>query len=187
MLYYSALPMNGEEGTFLCPMNNSELELISSENDRAVNLEIFLSSLSPTQAKELRALDGEMQMSGKAKEDPIREIMALLGDKWSHLILLILRSGQMGHARLKRSIELLSHEESISQRVLTLKLRNLERNGLVSRNISDEIPPRVDYELTLIGDGLTLQSRQLVEWIKNNSRKIEEARICFNETLSDQD
>ena len=140
----------------------------------------FLSELPSAQANSLMALRQEMMANGNAKDDPTRELMALLGDKWSNLILLILASGELGHARLKRAIELLSFETAISQRVLTLKLRSLERNGIVSRTISDDVPPSVTYALTEIGLDLTNHSSELVRWIASNNKKILNARASFH-------
>ena len=150
------------------------------EQDRQGRLAEFLYGLSSQQAHAIGALDAEMQRNGKSKNAPVREIMALLGDKWSHLILLILDTGTLGHAQLKRAIELISFEEAISQRVLTLKLRLLERNGLVARSITSEIPPKVDYSLTECGAELIGKSREIVEWISSNTTEIESARYEYD-------
>ena len=111
--------------------------------------------------------------------------MALLGDKWSHLILLILDTGTLGHAQLKRAIELTSIEEAISQRVLTLKLRQLEKNGLVARSATEDTPPKVDYSLTERGVELIGKSLEIVEWISANSSEIESARLAFDQQFSE--
>ena len=154
---------------------------MNREQDQNDRLADFLSSLPAHQAQAIRGLDAEMQRNGKSKDAPVREIMALLGDKWSHLILLILDTGTLGHAQLKRAIELTSFEEAISQRVLTLKLRQLEKNGLVARSATQDTPPKVDYSLTDRGVELIGKSREIVEWISANSSDIESARLAFDQ------
>lgn len=158
---------------------------LSHDHDPQDRLTDFLSGLSAIQARAIRALDVEMQENGKSKDAPVRDIMALLGDKWSHLILLILETGTLGHAQLKRAIELTSFEEAISQRVLTLKLRQLERNGLVARRVTEDVPPKVDYSLTQRGAELTEKSREIVRWISANSSDIERARSAFDQQFTD--
>ena len=74
-----------------------------------------------------------MANDGAKREDPMREIFARLGDKWSMLILLLLRGGALRHSALKKLISVMAADEPISQRVLTLRLRALERDGLVAR------------------------------------------------------
>src|SRR5271170_3772639 len=78
----------------------------------------------------------------------VREILSRVGDKWSVLTVAMLGDGPKRFSELRRSIE------GISQRMLTLTLRGLERDGLVTRTVFPTIPPRVDYELTK--QGLTL-------------------------------
>lgn len=84
----------------------------------------------------IAALAAEMAAHGHDREDPAREVMGLLGDRWSTLILLVLATGEWRHAELRRTLAQLSAEQAISQRVLTLKLRTLERDGFVFRTIS---------------------------------------------------
>jgi len=78
----------------------------------------------------------------------VREVLSRVGDKWSVQIVALLGDGSKRFSELRRAIE------GISQRMLTLTLRNLERDGLVTRTVFPEIPPRVDYELTRLGETL---------------------------------
>ena len=78
----------------------------------------------------------------------INEVLQRIGDKWSMLIVSKLSDGTMRFSELRREIP------SISQRMLTLSLRGLERDGLVMRTVTPSIPPRVDYELTAAGQSL---------------------------------
>jgi DNA-binding HxlR family transcriptional regulator len=113
------------------------------------------------------------------RDDPVREITARLGDRWSSLLMFALESGTMGHARLRRVICAISAEGKISQRMLTLRLRALERDGLVARKVTPVVPPRVDYSLTPLGQELTDLIRNMVFWIEDHSAEILAARNEF--------
>src|SRR4051812_491515 len=88
----------------------------------------------------------------------VRDVLNRVGDKWSVQIVASLGDGPMRFSELRRTIE------GISQRMLTLTLRGLERDGLVTRTVFAEIPPRVDYELTRLGNTLLEPIQQLAEW-----------------------
>lgn len=101
-------------------------------------------------------------------------VLARIGDKWSVLIVMFLRDGPKRFNELKRTIG------SISQRMLTLTLRGLERDGLVTRTVTPTVPPRVDYELTELGHSLSLPVEALGIWVLDNQNKIAEARREFD-------
>ncbi|MEO5772923.1 MAG: helix-turn-helix domain-containing protein [Sphingomicrobium sp.] len=88
----------------------------------------------------------------------VAPVLNRVGDKWSMLIVMILADGPKRFSELKRAID------NISQRMLTLTLRGLERDGLVTRTVTPTIPPRVDYELTELGASLREPVRALGEW-----------------------
>jgi DNA-binding HxlR family transcriptional regulator len=113
------------------------------------------------------------------RDDPVREITARLGDRWSSLLMFALEAGTMGHAKLRRVICAISHEKQISQRMLTLRLRALERDGLVSRKVTPLVPPRVDYALTPLGHALMGHLRGLILWIEGNQAEILTNRARF--------
>ncbi len=102
---------------------------------------------------------------------PVKDIMASYGDKWSLYTVLLL--GQ--HQRMRFN-ELRCGIEGISQRMLTVTLRSLEENGVVSRTIYPEVPPRVEYQLTPLGESLAKQLLQLAMWAEQNSAEIVKAR-----------
>ncbi|OCZ53348.1 winged helix-turn-helix transcriptional regulator [Acinetobacter seifertii] len=104
-----------------------------------------------------------------------REILDRIGDKWSLYIIASLAKGTMRFNELRRGID------GISQRMLTLTLRGLERDGLVSRTMYPTIPPRVDYELTELGQTLLVPVMALVSWADNNQLAIKEAHQRFDE------
>jgi DNA-binding HxlR family transcriptional regulator len=101
-------------------------------------------------------------------------VLARIGDKWSVLIVSRLGVRPMRFNELKREIG------GISQRMLTLTLRGLERDGLVTRTIFATIPPRVDYELTQLGRSLLEPVMGLSAWALKNIAKIETARERFD-------
>ena len=102
---------------------------------------------------------------------PIKDILARFGDKWSIYTILTL-----GKEEKLRFNELKSQITGVSQRMLTVTLRSLEEDGLVSRQVYPEIPPRVEYSLTPLGQGLLLQLLQLADWAKGNIDQILDAR-----------
>lgn len=130
--------------------------------------------------RELADLAAEMALHGKDRDDPAREVMGLLGDRWSTLILLVLGTGTFRHAELRRTLAQLSAEQAISQRVLTLKLRTLERDGFVARAVTADVPPKVSYALTPLGTDLHAQARGLIDWINARAPQIRDAREGFD-------
>jgi len=110
-----------------------------------------------------------------APQCPIRDVLDRFGDRWSILILLTLSDGKM------RFMELLRAIPDISQRMLAKSLRTLEEDGFVSRRVFPTVPPRVDYELTPMGESLMTQVRALVVWAKDHHDKIRESRALMKE------
>ena len=104
----------------------------------------------------------------------ISDVLARVGDKWSVLVVTRLGSGAMRFNELRRAIG------GISQRMLTLTLRGLERDGLVTRTVFPTIPPRVDYALTPLGRDLLQPVSALGEWATRNQAKIARAREKFD-------
>ena len=125
-----------------------------------------------------------MSAQGIKRTDPVREIPAMLGDRWAALILLVLDIGRWRHAELRRVLGQLGAEGKISQRVMTLKLRAMERNGLVNRFVTRDLPPKVDCELTEMVHSLCDASRGLIEWTRRNQSRIQQARALFRAELT---
>lgn len=106
---------------------------------------------------------------------PIRNILDRFGDKWSILVLLNLKeNGTMRFNELHRSVS------DISQKMLTVTLRTLEADNLVTRTIYPEIPPRVEYQLTEVGDSLLPHIHSLVDWAIENKQIIVESRERYS-------
>ena len=103
----------------------------------------------------------------------VREILDRVGDKWSVFVIALL--GERGH----RFNELRRKIDGISQRMLTLTLRQLERDGLVSRTVHATVPPRVDYALTPLGESVLEPLEGLMRWAAQHGTDIAEARQRF--------
>ncbi|GAA4723302.1 helix-turn-helix transcriptional regulator [Sphingomonas lutea] len=104
----------------------------------------------------------------------ISTLLSRIGDKWTVLVVQTLGQGSHRFNELRREIP------SVSQRMLTLTLRNLERDGLVSRTVTPSIPPRVDYELTELGKSLQKPICGLVTWAMDNVGSIHAAQARFD-------
>jgi DNA-binding HxlR family transcriptional regulator len=104
----------------------------------------------------------------------ISTLLARIGDKWTVLVVKTLGEGSRRFNELRREIP------SVSQRMLTLTLRNLERDGIVSRAVTPSIPPRVDYALTDLGYSLLTPIMALSEWALDNIEAIHEAQARFD-------
>lgn len=141
---------------------------------------IDLAGIDPAHHDGMSQLADDMHLHGYQRHEPVREVFGLLGDRWSTLILLVLAIGIWRHAELQRAIGRLGAEGKISQRMLTLKLRTLERDGLVLRHVTGHIPPRVSYELTSLGRELLNEVRKLIGWIGVRRVDIEAARKRFD-------
>src|SRR5438270_13466136 len=113
-------------------------------------------------------------MKGTPQCMAVREVLNLVGDKWSLLLIQHLSAGPRRFSDLKRMVE------GISQRMLTLTLRHLERDGLVSRTVYPTVPPRVDYELTPLGRTLREPVGALASWAGKNREKMQSARDAFD-------
>jgi len=104
----------------------------------------------------------------------VAPVLNRVGDKWSMLIVMILSGGPKRFSELKRAID------GISQRMLTLSLRGLERDGLVNRTVTPTIPPRVDYELTELGRSLREPVKALGDWAIEHIECIRAAQQRFD-------
>lgn len=104
----------------------------------------------------------------------IRDLLDRLADKWSLLVIELLGSGSRRFTELHREID------EISQRMLTLTLRHLERDGLVTRTVHPVVPPRVDYALTDLGRSLLVAIEGLVSWTRTHRHEISAARSGYD-------
>ena len=108
----------------------------------------------------------------------VSEVLARVGDKWTVLVVSTLGDGPKRFNEIRRALG------SISQRMLTLTLRGLERDGLVTRTVFPTVPPRVDYELTKLGRSLLQPVSGLGLWARQNRPAIQDARRRFDTAVS---
>jgi DNA-binding HxlR family transcriptional regulator len=107
---------------------------------------------------------------------PLREVFDRVGDKWSVLVMSLLDIGPRRYSELRRSID------GISQRMLTLTLRSLERDGLVSRTVTPSSPLRVDYALTPVGRTLATEVNVLIRWAERHRAYIVDSRHHYDQS-----
>jgi DNA-binding HxlR family transcriptional regulator len=114
-------------------------------------------------------------MSGAftASDCPVRDVLSQLGDKWSTLIISRLAEKPQRFGELRRAIP------DISQRMLTQTLKDLQRDGLVSRAVFATVPPSVEYSLTPLGRSLLEPLRGLIQWAESHHGNIRLARAAF--------
>lgn len=104
-------------------------------------------------------------------ECPILSTIAMISDKWKVIIIYKLKGGTLRFNELMRALQ------GVTQKVLTSQLRQLEEDGLVSRKIYAEVPPRVEYSLTPLGESLTPVLEQLEQWAREHSDELLNARV----------
>ena len=104
----------------------------------------------------------------------VRQILDRVADKWSLLVIALLDRRVLRFTELRREID------GISQRMLTVTLRQLERDGLVRRTVHPVVPPRVDYELTPLGASLHETIQALVSWTESHQQEIAAARSAYD-------
>jgi DNA-binding HxlR family transcriptional regulator len=106
----------------------------------------------------------------------VRELLSKIGDKWSIFLVLSLDllGGRARFSELERAIP------GISQRMLSATLKNLERDGMVIRELFAEVPPRVEYEITDLGKSLLGPTQGLVDWAKANWEQVKEAQLKYD-------
>jgi DNA-binding HxlR family transcriptional regulator len=153
------------------------------------NLRLVLAhdEISGHHSSEMAALETlvrSMARDGVQRDQPMREVFARIGDKWSTLLLHLLRTGNYRHAVLRRLVSTVGAEGRISQRMLTLRLRTLERDGLIERRVIPTThPPGVEYALTELGRSLSAQIESLMQWIRDHMAQILQARTRFSESV----
>ena len=110
---------------------------------------------------------------------PVRNVMSRLGDKWVTLIVVALAAGPQRFNQLSRTIP------DISKRMLTQSLRDLERDGLIKRQVFPTKPPSVEYSLAPLGFSLLSPLSHLIEWSEQNHPDIARAREAYDRAAAD--
>ncbi|MEV0050518.1 helix-turn-helix domain-containing protein [Saccharopolyspora shandongensis] len=135
--------------------------------------------MSPTHT----AVTADLDPCGRADHPDcgIRDVLDRIGDKWSVLVIVELAGGPRRFRELQRAID------GISQRMLTLTVRRLERDGLILRTVYPTVPAQVDYRLTKTGTSLTHLVKALADWSLTHRAVIAEARQQYDQTHPDHD
>ncbi len=123
-------------------------------------------------------MQNKLKIIYESKNCPVRQVLDRIGDKWSTLVIL-----QLGENEVMRFNELSQTIGDISQKMLTTTVRNLEADGLISRKMYAQIPPKVEYRLTALGVSLLPLIRDMVIWADNNLQTIQRNRTR-NATIS---
>jgi len=108
---------------------------------------------------------------------PTRTVLDRIGDKWSVLVLLTLREGRLRFTDLKKAIG------GVTPKVLTQTLRAMERDGLLTREIFAEVPPKVEYELTSLGHSLEYPISVIASWAEQHVSQIMHSRECHDKRV----
>lgn len=125
----------------------------------------------------------ELEPCGKTEHPDcgLRDILDRVGDKWSVLVIVELVSGPRRFRQLHRALD------GISQRMLTLTVRRLERDGLILRTVYPTVPPHVDYRLTPMGASLTHLVKALADWSLTHKEAITNARAHYDQRQQNQE
>lgn len=116
----------------------------------------------------------EARSDGRPEQCPVRDVLDRIGDKWSTLLVLTLAERPHRFGELRRAVF------DISQRMLTQTLRDLQRDGLISRKVHPTTPPSVEYALTPLGRSLLEPLSHLIRWADHNHSVIRSARTKFD-------
>ena len=132
-----------------------------------------------TKPKKNKSLEVSRVCSGVDHKE-VRGLLSQIGDKWTVSIIGVLATHPKKKARFS---EIERAVEGISQRMLTTTLKNLERDGIVVRELFPEVPPRVEYHLSSLGISLVSPIREIISWVSNNFAEVERAREKFDRRL----
>ena len=132
---------------------------------------------------------------GMGRDEPIVATLVMIGDKWGPLILRLLSYGKFRYSILRELTALFAKDGRISNRIMTLNLRQLERDGFIKRKVWPRVPPRVEYSLTPLGQSLEARIDALRCWgaenfdnILNARQKFDKAKAAdYDDELSDED
>ncbi|HEY9012491.1 MAG TPA: helix-turn-helix domain-containing protein [Devosia sp.] len=144
-------------------------------------MDTLVSSTEPAAEPAGARADGEVYREEcKQAMVPVTEVLAQIGGKWTIHIIMALGKGPLRFSQLLRGIG------GISQKMLTATLRDLEKDGFISRKVTPSIPPRVDYELTELGVDLRVPLTEISRWAHANRHRVDEARHRFAEREAEE-
>lgn len=127
-----------------------------------------------TTTAEQRRAEAKAAYNSYLAECPSRQLLGRISDKWVCLVISALHDGSLRYS------ELASRLAGVSQKMLTQTLRNLERDGLVTRTVTPAVPVRVDYALTPLGESLHHVVKQVKVWAEQHMAEIDRARVAYD-------
>ncbi|MEV4115906.1 helix-turn-helix domain-containing protein [Nonomuraea sp. NPDC049695] len=130
---------------------------------------------SPDRCDSTMEDDYDVRQWDTREDCEVRQILDRIADKWSLLVIALLDCQSLRFTQLRREID------GVSQRMLSVTLRQLERDGLVTRTVHPVVPPRVDYALTPLGRTLHQTIKTLVTWTEEHQQEIAAARAAYDE------
>lgn len=141
-----------------------------------MTIEVFPSNAAEIvrQIMEKHDVDSTVEWDPFTRDCPSRRLLDRIGDKWSVLVISSLEDGPLRFSELRAAVD------GVSQKMLTQTLRALERDGLVSRTVYPEIPPRVEYALTATGRSLTGPLQVLTAWAIEHMGAVAEAQSRYD-------
>jgi DNA-binding HxlR family transcriptional regulator len=138
----------------------------------------FLAAAPAAKLGEFEQLIHDAAQQGHRPSGPVRGVQSLVGDRWSGLLLPLIHFGPIRFSALQRVVGLVD-KEVISRRMLSFKLRALERDGFVLRSVVQRVPQRVEYSLTPMGEEFYPVYMQLIGWLNTHQENIVAARQRF--------
>jgi DNA-binding HxlR family transcriptional regulator len=136
--------------------------------------------ISAAQRRLFESTSAQMVEFGAERKNPIVSVVDHIGNYWRNWLLVILNTGSYRPSKISRILEALDPSHPISQRMLTLNLRLLERDGLIERSVICAYTNHVEYGLTALGSQLAGKLMSLIEWIGDHAGEIAHARAAFD-------
>lgn len=128
----------------------------------------------PTRTARQRRQDARVEFDAYLASCPSRKLLDRLADKWVALVVKALLDGPKRYSHIARQLA------GVSQKMLTQTLRNLERDGMITRSVTPSVPVRVDYELTPLGESLAVVLGELKTWAEQHMPDVEAARAAYD-------
>jgi DNA-binding HxlR family transcriptional regulator len=148
---------------------------------REVLISLGEGHLNPTEAENFRYFCRQLARYDSTRSNPIVSVVDHVGNYWRNWLLMITRTGPYRPSTLRKLLAALDPSHPISQRMLTLNLRMLERDGLIARDVIDDERRHVEYSLTVLGRGLSDRLLSLIDWIDQHAAEIEASNAAFGE------
>jgi len=174
----------GKDGVHIIPAGNAEETWGAPALSRVREVLISLGEghLDPTEAENFRYFCRQLARYDSARSNPIVSVVDHVGNYWRNWLLMITRTGPYRPSTLRKLLAALDPSHPISQRMLTLNLRMLERDGLIARDVIDDERRPVEYSLTVLGRGLSDELLSLIDWIDQHAGEIAAANAAFRES-----